>query len=89
MVVFCVYFLVEDEYNLILEYGYNVGIVPRLCFEFGLRWTGVEPDKAMAHVAQREFYADMMECISKQDMNFVEWYIGMYPTHAQHFLLKK
>ena len=89
MVVFCVYFLIRDKYNLILEYGYNVGIVSKLCFEFGLRWSGVEPDKAMAHIAQREFYANMIDCIGKQDMNFVEWYIGMYSIHAQHFLLVK
>ena len=79
-----------------VEYGFNVGTLSRLCISYGLKYRGCEPELFLFAIAAREYCIMLMDAVPDADLLFLEYYECMFkkahevwPRSALFFFLKK
>jgi hypothetical protein len=66
-----------DKGRTVVEFGANVGILAKICPEFGISYLGSEPSEELYAVAQREVFLNTLESLAVSDRNMVEWLEGI------------
>ena len=63
---------------MVVEYGFNVGTLSRLCISYGLKYRGCEPELFLFAIAAREYFIMLMDAVPDADLLFLEYYECMF-----------